>query len=93
MAPVPNVNAPSLLLLHKNDACVSSNSERALRSLATDMPSSKATVVTLDGGSDASPGSGHAAACHPLSYHGFNGIDSKVSSAMIKWATAIAEQK
>jgi len=90
-APVANISAPSLLLLHKQDACVSSRSEKALRSFANDMKKSSSTVIVLEGGRDESVGSGRAAECHPKSFHGFNGIDADVADTIVKWISSVTK--
>ena len=84
-APVADVAAPALLLMHRRDACVGSNSTPALRAFAGDLKRAPATIVVLDGGIDEAPGKGRPAACHPLSYHGFNGIHDKVAETIIGW--------
>ena len=83
--PVADVTAPSLLILHRQDACVSSKSESSLKSFASRTNRSTATIVVLDGGMDEAPGGGRAASCHPKSYHGFNGIDDDVAHAIMSW--------
>lgn len=62
-----------------------SNSASALRTFAGDLKRAPATIVVLDGGVDEAPGKGRPAACHPLSYHGFNGIHDKVAETIIAW--------
>lgn len=90
-APVTDISAPSLLLIHNRDACVSSGSEGALRSFARDMKKSSSTIVVLQGGRDESSGAGRAAACHPKSYHGFNGIDTNVADTIVKWISSVTK--
>ncbi len=89
--PVADISAPSLLLIHNRDACVSSGSESALRSFAKDMKKSRSTIVVLEGGRDEGSGVGRAAECHPKSYHGFNGIDTSVADTIVKWVSTIAK--
>ena len=89
--PVADISAPSLLLIHNRDACVSSGSESALRSFAKDMKKSSSTTVVFDGGRDEGSGAGRAAACHPKSYHGFNGIDTNVADTIVKWISSVAK--
>ena len=89
--PVADISAPSLLLIHNRDACVSSGSESALRSFARDMKKSSSTTVVFDGGRDEGSGAGRAAACHPKSYHGFNGIDTNVADTIVKWISSVAK--
>ncbi|HYC48043.1 MAG TPA: hypothetical protein VED01_21430 [Burkholderiales bacterium] len=84
-APHAAVAVPSLLLLHRRDACVASNSERGLRSFAAEMPKSRSTIIVMDGGTDEAPGRGRPAECHPRSHHGFNGIEADVAAEMVKW--------
>lgn len=88
--PVSEVSVPSLLLLHKRDACVSSGSESALRSFATELKRSRASIVLLDGGMDEAPGAGRVANCHPKSHHGFNGIEPDVAKAILTWLEKLA---
>lgn len=83
--PIADITAPSLLMLHRKDSCISSGSEHALRSFAAEMKKSSVTIAVLDGGTDEGPGVGRAAACHPKSYHGFNGIDAEVSDTILTW--------
>ena len=90
-APVADISAPSLLLIHNQDACVSSRSESALRLFARDMKKSSSTIVMLKGGRDESSGAGRAAACHPKSYHGFNGIDTNVADTILKWISSLTK--
>jgi len=90
-APVADISAPSLLLIHNRDACVSSGSESALRSFARDMKKSSSTIVVLEGGRDESSGVGRTAACHPKSYHGFNGIDTNVAGTIMKWISSVTK--
>ena len=92
-APIADISAPSLLVLHRKDSCVSSGSERALRSFANDMKNSSSTIVVLEGGTDEGTGAGRAAACHPKSYHGFNGVDPELSDTILKWIDKVLRSK
>lgn len=83
--PVELITAPSLLILHRQDGCVSSRSEAALRTLANQMNKSSSTVLLLAGGNDEGEGTRRAAACHPKSFHGFNGIDDLLASHIFLW--------
>ncbi len=83
-APFAEITVPALLFVHDQDACVSSGSQAALRSFADDMKKSKTTILVLRGGKDEGEGSGRAAACHPKSHHGCNGIEDGVADAILK---------
>jgi len=84
-APIEAITAPSLLILHRQDGCVSSRSEGALRSLTDQMKKSSSTVLLMTGGNDEGEGTGRTAACHPKSFHGFNGIEDLLASQILLW--------
>lgn len=91
--PVERITAPSLLLLHRKDACVSSGSEHALRSFAKDLKNSTATVRVLEGGIDEGSGIKRTADCHPKSFHGFNGTETTVVDTLVQWIALVVASK
>jgi predicted alpha/beta hydrolase family esterase len=83
--PYKKISSSVLMIIHRNDGCVSSESLSRLRSFNEDLSlANDKTISVIEGGQNASDDS-REAQCGAKSHHGMYGIEQEVISRVIRW--------
>lgn len=73
------IAVPALLVHHKDDRCWSSPYEGAPAMMERLHGAPRRALITAEGGRN------HGDPCGPFAYHGFNGLEAQVVSAVAQW--------